>query len=328
MADKFLIIGENVHCTRKVKRGGARAKILPDGSDVIVFADAEGTERHLPVPEPIRSTDAFSKGMIPHVAAAVWLGLRGNGEERQTGQAYLGWLARRQLERGADFIDVNVDEFSPDLEARNQAMRWAVGTLQEVSDKPLSIDSSEVATLRAGLEACDTSRGARPMLNSAALDRPESIDLARELNCRTIVMTSGESGMPNTAEERIANANQIMEKALAAGIPMADLHIDPLVLPASTVPDSCPAVLKAIKALRQGYPEVHIAGGHSNVSFGLPMRRLLNAVWLSLAIEAGCDSGLIDPLTCHPDDVSKLDRSSETAPEQGFLARTCSSPNT
>jgi len=323
MAGTFVIIGENVHCTRKVKRGGKRARTLPDGSDVVLFADADGAERHLPVPEPIRTGEAFGKGMIPHVAAAVWLGMHGDDEQKQIGQAYLHWLVRRQVERGADFIDVNVDEISPDPQVRNEAMRWAVRTIQAATDKPLSIDSSQVATLQAGLEAYDAARGGRCMLNSAALERPESIDLAKRFGCYTIVMTSGQTGMPENAEQRIANAHEIIDKCLAAGIPRTDLYVDPLVLPASTVPDACPAVLETIRTLRREYPDVHIAGGHSNVSFGLPMRRLLNAVWLALAMEAGCDSGLIDPLTCHPDDVAKLDRTSEAfiRAKAGFLGQ-------
>jgi 5-methyltetrahydrofolate--homocysteine methyltransferase len=72
-------------------------------------------------------------------------------------------------------------------------------------------------------------------------------------------------------------------------------------------------VLDTIRRIRAEYGgEVHITGGHSNVSFGLPMRRLLNAVWIALAIEAGVDSGIIDPITSHPDDIARLDRDSQT----------------
>ncbi|GAG36439.1 unnamed protein product, partial [marine sediment metagenome] len=70
-AGSFVIVGENIHCTRKVKRGGKRAKKLDDGREVVVFADQAGNEQHLPIPQSIQNGDVFKGGMVPHVAAAV-----------------------------------------------------------------------------------------------------------------------------------------------------------------------------------------------------------------------------------------------------------------
>ena len=146
-ARPFVIIGENIHCSRRVKREGSRVKTAPDGRECVVFEDEFGNESLLPVPETIRATEAYRSGQVQHVAAAVELGRHGNEAERKIGEAYLCWLARRQARRGSHYLDVNVDEVSPEIEERDAAMAWAVGILSRAFDLPLSIDSSEVSTL-------------------------------------------------------------------------------------------------------------------------------------------------------------------------------------
>ncbi len=207
----FTIIGENIHCPRKGKRGDKRAKQLPDGSEVVVFAGADGAEMLMPIPEAIREGQAYGGGMIPHVAAAVELGLSDDADQQRIGQAYVQWLARRQLDRGAAYLDVNVDEVSPDVNRRNQAMRWIVPVVQAVSDKPVSIDSSELATLQIGLDAYDADKGGgAAMLNSASLERPQTVELAHQYGCATVVLASGASGMPSSADERVANLDKMV----------------------------------------------------------------------------------------------------------------------
>lgn len=319
----FIIIGENIHCTRKVKREGNRVKAGPDGREAVVFQDEFGNEALLSVPDAIRNTEAYRNGNIAHVAAAVEAGRRGNDAEREQGEAYLRWLARRQIERGSHYLDVNVDEVNPEIEDRNEAMRWTVGVLARVFSVPLSIDSSELSTLQAGLEAIQQAGGAQPMLNSASLERLEAVDLAVRFRCRTIVMTSGESGLPTGVDDRCENLDRMVDKCRSAGLALADLFADPLIYTISATPNVGVVCLETIRRIRAKYPEIHIAGGHSNISFGLPNRRLLNAVWLWLAIDAGVDSGLIDPLTCHPGDVARLDPDSEAVQlaRNGFLGR-------
>jgi len=324
MSDRpFVIIGENIHCTRKVKRSGPRCKKAPDGMECVVFTDAAGQEALLPIPEAIRKTEGFEGGNVPHVAAAVQQGMFGDGENRKLGEAYIGWLAARQEKTGSQYLDVNVDEISPEIDRRNAAMKWIVELLCRQTKLSLSIDSSEVSTLRIGLETVKKSGGARPMLNSASLERPEAIDLAKECNAVMIVMASSEKGLPEGIDDRLVNLDSIISKSKTAGIAVADMFADPLIYTISAAPQVAVDVLEVIQRVRATYPEIHIAGGHSNISFGLPQRRLLNAVWLSMAMEAGVDSGLIDPLTCHPDDVKKIDQSSEAVQlaKNGFLGK-------
>ena len=112
-----------------------------------------------------------------------------------------------------------------------------------------------------------------------------------------IVTAAGETGMPSDSAERVAKRSEMIERALASGIPIERIYVDPLVFPISVDGDFGEHCLAAIRELRARYgPELHITGGMSNVSFGIPQRRLINDVFLVMAIEAGADSGIIDPI--------------------------------
>ncbi len=309
-ANDFIIIGENIHCTRKVKRGGKRATTAQDGREAIAFPIPGGGQHALPLPDAVINDEGAT--MVPHIRCAVSLGLGGGDADRQLATACVQSEAERQLAAGADFLDVNVDEVGNDVEARNEAMRWIVPVVQAVSERPLSIDSSGIETLRAGLETYDANRGGRPMLNSVSLERPEAVDLAVEYRCHVVVLPVSESGMPCGVEDRLTNVDALVEKLTASGVAIEDLYVDPLVLAASTDPTAPQIVLDTIRAVRAKYPTIHIAGGHSNISHGLPMRRLLNATWLILATEAGVDAGIIDPLSIRPADLADVDRDGES----------------
>jgi 5-methyltetrahydrofolate--homocysteine methyltransferase len=147
------------------------------------------------------------------------------------------------------------------------------------------------------------------MLNSASLERAEALELAAEAGGAVIVTASGAAAMPDGTAERVVNASAMVERALALGIPMDRIYIDPLVFPISVDGTFGAHCLDAIRELRARFgPEVHITGGLSNVSFGIPARRLINDVFLVLAIEAGADSGIIDPIANDVDRALSLDR--------------------
>ena len=134
------------------------------------------------------------------------------------------------------------------------------------------------------------------MLNSASLERAEALDLAAEIGGAVIVTAAGATGMPSDSEQRVANGSEMIERALARGIPMERIYVDPLVFPISVDGAFGEHCLAAIRELRGRFgPELHITGGMSNVSFGIPQRRLINDVFLVMAVEAGADSGIIDP---------------------------------
>ena len=173
---------------------------------------------------------------------------------------------------------------------------------------PLSVDSSNVETIQAGLEAGDGKSG-RMLLNSASLERLEALDLAKQYDTHVIVTAAGESGMPQDDTERIAYASRMVDAALDRGISVADIFIDVLIFPISVDGAFGAHAFDTIRQLRARYgPEIHITGGFSNVSFGLPCRRIVNDVFMCLAVEAGADSGIIDPVTSRPAKVLSIDR--------------------
>ena len=311
MNDTFIVIGENIHTTRVLRRKGSRISDLADGSQAVNYRTRSGEVRFLPIPEAIRTTQDFEEGRVKHVQIAVRAAMAG-GAGAAEGLRYLQRLAQRQEDAGAHFLDLNVDEISLRLEDQQETMGWLVRTIRSASRLPLSIDSSNVDIIRAGLQAWrDGSNGARGLLNSASLERLDALDLAREFDVQVIVTAAGESGMPNDTAERVANASRVVDAALQRGIPAADIYVDPLVFPIAVDQEFGNHCLDAIRELRERYgADLHITGGFSNVSFGMPQRRLINDVFLRLAIDAGADSGILDPVTSHIDSVMGLDRGS------------------
>ena len=305
---EFAIIGENIHATRVLARGGPGTGADDRAREAIVFEDVDGSAHAIPVPDAEKEAQAYLEGRIKHVKIAVEIGLA-EGEDAESARSYLQTLALRQASAGAHFLDVNVDEISPELDRQIEAMRWLVEVLVPVSPVPLSVDSSNLAIIQAGFEAAE-GHGGTPMLNSASLERLDGLDLATERECAVIITAAGESCMPDGAAERVTNATAMVEHATSRGIPLEKIYIDPLVFPISVDGQFVNHCLDAIRELRGRLGrEVRVTGGMSNVSFGLPHRRLLNDVFILLAVEAGADSGIIDPIVSPPDAVLAPDRS-------------------
>ena len=306
----FITVGENIHCTRIYKVGGKSVKAPADGEPAIVY-NADGEPRELPIPPVFRETADWEAGRVKHCAVAVWQGTRGDAGGRQAGTDYLQSLARKQQAAGASYLDLNVDEFSTDVRERVALMKWTATVVQQAVSIPLSIDSSNLEILAAGLEACDASHG-RPLVNSVSLERPQSIETAAAHGAVVIASCAGESGLPCTTEERLVNLGTLMPRLREAGFDDPDIHVDPLVLPISTDSNNGRTFLDAVSAIRKTYGDgLHIVAGLSNVSFGMPKRKLINQVFSYLAAEAGADGGIVDPLQINVDILNGLDPESE-----------------
>ena len=306
-ASPLIVIGENIHCTRVALRKGKRIADR-DGAEVILYRSADGEERALPVTDESKRTKDYEEGRVKHVQVAIETAMETAAGDPAEGMRYIEALVRHQERAGAAFLDLNVDEMSPKLSVQTGAMAWLAATVQELTELPLSIDSSSVDVIRAGLEAIAPAK-TRPMLNSASLERLDALDLAREHDCRVVVTAAGERGMPNGADERVANASRMVEAALARGFALGDLYIDPLVFPISVDSTFGHHCFDAIRALRERFGgDVHITGGMSNVSFGLPARKLLNEMFVLLAVDAGADGGILDPVASPPEAILAIDR--------------------
>lgn len=304
----FIIIGENVHTTRVIRRKDERIVTDDDGHEAVAFIDERGAARRLPIAEAEKASNEYEEGRVKHVRTALRQAME-EGEHAGVARDYLRAVAHHQIEAGAAFLDINVDEVSFKLAEQKEAMGWLCRLIGELSPVPLSIDSSNLEIIVAGIEAAPTHAGP-PMLNSASLERLEALHMAVAAGGPVVVTAAGESGMPDGAQQRVENASRMVEAARGLGIADELLYVDALVFPISVDGEFGHHCLDAMREIRRRYPKVHITGGMSNVSFGLPFRKLINDAFLTMAVEAGADSGIVDPVMNPPGRALALDRDS------------------
>jgi hypothetical protein len=302
----FIAVGENIHCTRIFKVKGKFVKSLEDGSAVIAYGDG-GEEKHLQVPKKYLESSDWNTGKVKHAAVAMWQGRYGSGNDQEAGIDYLRTMARVQEAHGAKYLDLNVDEFSTDTAERRELIRWVAEVIQGTSKVPLSIDSSNLELLEVGLAACDPAKG-KPMVNSVSLERSDAISLARDARAVVIAGAGGEASMPGSKEERLQNLERLVARLQEAGLTPADIHLDPLVFPVSVDPKNGLLILETVEELRKRYGgEIHFAPGLSNISYGMPNRKLINQVFTQLCVQRGLDGGIVDPLQINQQELELLD---------------------
>lgn len=202
-------------------------------------------------------------------------------------------LARRQAEAGADYIDVNVATGNADQEPAD--MEWAVEAVQEMTDRPLAIDSTNPEAMEVGLQK---HKNGKPLLNSVSAEpgRLEPfLNLAQKYGTFLVALPIKDSGIPSRAEERIEVCKLIAQEAAQRGIKAEDIYFDPLVLPLGVDTKNPPTTLETISQVKSEIPGANTLVGLSNVSYGLPQRKLLNQIFLALCIQVGLDAALLDP---------------------------------
>ncbi len=294
MTGKVLdIIGENFNTSRRIKGASPRVK-QQDGQTLLTYVDLEGKDAALDITEIYpHDPKELRRYQIPHIAHAI----------RKKEMDYLNWVIKRQTQMGANIIDICLDEISTDPEERHEWMRWIVPLAQDMAGTTLAIDSSDPETIMAGLEVYDKSKS-RPAINSVNLEdgRQVLIDLAREHDALLFANASGRDGMPQDDAQRVENLEQIMKMMDDADIPMDDRYLDPLAFPVGAGSEYGQHYLDAVREIRKRYPAVHIFGGHSNTSFGLPQRKIVNNAFIILSILAGCDTLMIDPVMNPPEE--------------------------
>ncbi len=202
-------------------------------------------------------------------------------------------LARKQAEAGADYIDCNPGTTG---EQEVEDLVWLTQTVQAATDRPISFDSPNAQALRAAL---DVYEGLPPLINSISGEegRLEAmLPLALDAGASVVALLIGGSQMPRDANERVEIGKRLVRALLDGGLKPEQVFIDPAVLSVGTEPTAGMEVLRAIAGMREAFPECHITAGLSNVSFGLPNRRLLNRTFLAMAVAYGLDSAIVDPL--------------------------------
>lgn len=206
-------------------------------------------------------------------------------------EAHIRKEAMDQASAGADYVEVNAGSFS---DAEPGLLKWLIEIAQESVDIPLCIDSPDPAVIKSLLPITRKP----PMINSATLEpsRCEPIFLlAAESGAKVVALCQGEGPISATASERGEAAETLIEKAQECGLEPADLFIDPLVYPLATDARSALTTLRAIQEITARFQSVHTICGLSNISYGLPNRRLINRTFLVAALHCGLDAVLMDP---------------------------------
>ncbi|MDY0221810.1 MAG: dihydropteroate synthase [Desulfobacterium sp.] len=199
---------------------------------------------------------------------------------------------QKQQKAGATYIDVNA---GARIGHESEDMKWLIDTIQPVATIPLALDSPDPAVLEMAFQMMKKT----PMINSISLEK-ERFDAMMPFlegkKCKVIALCMDDSGMPGSSEDIIARADTLVKELNSIGIATSSIYLDPLVQPISTDSNKGVMVLDAVRGIRAKYPEVHITGGLSNISYGLPQRKIINRTFVALMMAAGMDSAIIDPL--------------------------------
>lgn len=202
-------------------------------------------------------------------------------------------LAKKQFEAGATYIDVNAGTFIKD---EPQRLEWLVSTVQEAVEAPFSIDSPKAEAIERALKV---NKNGKPIINSITgeNERFNSImPLVARYKTGVVALCMDDQGMPETVEERVAIAERLIENLSREGVALEDIYIDPMVRPVGTGSHYGVVAIETIRKVKAEFPDVHIACGLSNISFGLPARKLMNQAFLVAAMAGGMDGAIIDPL--------------------------------
>jgi 5-methyltetrahydrofolate--homocysteine methyltransferase len=203
--------------------------------------------------------------------------------------------ALAQAEAGADILDVNVGTFGVDeVTLLPQAVKAVIDTV----DIPLCLDSAKPEALAAALKVYK----GKPLINSVTGEEhslAKVLPLVKEYGAAVIGLVQDDEGIPKNAERRIAIAHKIVERVEAANIPREDIMIDCLAFAVGADTSSGPAVIEAIRRIKQELG-VNMTLGASNISFGLPDRDLLNNAFVAMAITAGVTCLITDVANVRP----------------------------
>ena len=221
-------------------------------------------------------------GSIPSMAKAI----------AERNEEWIKDIAKKEAEAGADFIDccasVDVGEV--------ETLHWMIDLIQSVTDTPIAVDSPNAAVCIEGMKFCN-----KPGMINSVSGEGNKMDIVFPVIADTkwdvMALLCDDTGIPKTAADRIRVLDNIMAKAKEYGIAESRIHIDPLIEMLCTSEDGIAMVVEVMTYIKKNYPKAHISGAISNISFNLPYRKILNIAFAVLAINAGMDSAVMDPLS-------------------------------
>ena len=207
-----------------------------------------------------------------------------------------------QIEAGADVLDVNA---GIPLVDEAELLSKMLKLVQDTTDAPICIDSSVIEALDAGLSVYE----GKPLVNSVTGEDErleEILPLVAKHGAAVIGLANDETGIPETAQQRLEIATKIVKAAGDFGIPPEDVVIDPLAMTVGADTEAVTTTLEAIRLIRDNLG-VNMSLGASNVSFGLPDRHALNAAFLPMAMAAGLTSAIMSTAKVCVDSVRGAD---------------------
>lgn len=205
---------------------------------------------------------------------------------------YIRTMAQKQFDCGADYLDVNAGMFQDEAEK----LLWAVEEILSAcgENTPLVLDSANPAAVSAVLERYPLKKC---IINSLTLE-PARFDgmlpLVKQYATGIIALPMDERGIPKDSAMRVENARTVIEKLRENGIADDRIYIDLVVEALSADACSAKGALEAAAQIKAEFPDVHLVGGMSNISFGLPKRMFLNSAFLTAAVMAGLDTAIMD----------------------------------
>lgn len=201
-------------------------------------------------------------------------------------------IAKDEKENGADFIDVNAGVF---VGKESDYLKWLVTTVQGTVDAPCCIDSPDPKAIEAALSV----HKGIPMINSISLEKERYealLPVVSGTECKVVALCMSDKGMPETTDDRVSIADELINNLLKNNVPLDNIYVDPLVQPVSTKDSYGIEFLDAIEKIINKFPGVHTICGLSNISFGLPERKFLNQTFMVMAITKGLDAAIVNPL--------------------------------
>lgn len=206
---------------------------------------------------------------------------------------YIQDIARRQEEAGADYLDVNAGAFA---EQEAEKLEWMIKNIREVSSLPLCIDSPKPEILELGCQLADSED---IIVNSISLEEArykEVIPVVQKFDAGVIALAMDDEGLTHDSNKMFDVACTLVRRLLKDGVAPEKIYLDPLVRPIGTDSRYGLIVLNLLKRLDKEFPSIHKICGLSNISYGLPERKLINRTFLVMAMACGLCAAIIDPL--------------------------------
>jgi len=211
---------------------------------------------------------------------------------KEKDKATIQKCALEQVKSGADALDVNC---GPASRQPISDIQWLVETIQEITDKPLSLDSSKPQVIESGLKVARN----KIIINSTTADADKLdvlVPMAKQHNAKLIGLTISSKGIPQNKDQRLELAAGIVSTCVEKEFPVEDLYLDPIVLPVNVAQAQMRDILESIrefKIISQPSPKTIV--GLSNISQGASARSLINRTFLTMAVSYGLDAAILDP---------------------------------